>query len=65
MEPYQLFEQQFAEWASVGNVVGCSSGTSALHLALESLQLPLGSEVITSDFTITKCVSTIFREQYL
>lgn len=52
MEAYQLFEQQFAEWAGVENVVGCSSGTSALHLALESLQLPLGSEVITSDFSM-------------
>lgn len=32
-------------------VVGCASGTAALHLALEALQMPLG-EVITCDFNM-------------
>jgi len=36
----------------VRNVVAVASGTAALHLALESLQLPLGSEVVVPNFTM-------------
>jgi dTDP-4-amino-4,6-dideoxygalactose transaminase len=35
--------------------VGCSSGTAALHLALEALKLPKGSEVIVPDYTMIAC----------
>lgn len=54
MEPYQELEQEIAKWAGypAENVVGCSSGTAALHLALESFRLPKGSKVITSDFNM-------------
>jgi perosamine synthetase len=52
MQPFQQFEQEFGQWAGVVNVVGVASGTAALHVGLESLQLPPGSEVITSDFNM-------------
>jgi len=31
--------------------IACSSGTAAVHLALGALELPVGSEVITSSIT--------------
>lgn len=52
MQPFERLEHGFGEWAGVSNVVACSSGTAALHLALESLHLPPGSEVITGDFNM-------------
>lgn len=55
METYERFEQEWEKWAGVENVVACSSGTAALHLALEAMQLPLGSEVIVPDFTMVAC----------
>lgn len=50
MEPYLQLEQSFGEWAGVRNVVACSSGTAALHLALEALDLPRPSRVAVPDF---------------
>lgn len=57
MEPHQLLEHRISEWAGFPPecVVACSSGTAALHLALESFRLPLGSEVIVPDFTMVAC----------
>lgn len=55
LEPYQALEVEFARWAGVENVVGCASGTAALHLALEALQLPHGSEVLVPDYTMIAC----------
>lgn len=54
MEAYQQLEKEWAEWNDLApeGMVVCSSGTAALHLALEALQLPQGSEVITSDFNM-------------
>lgn len=57
MEQYQVLEQEFRRWVygddpKAPDVVCCGSGTAAIHLALEALQLPLGSEVITSDFNM-------------
>lgn len=55
MEPYQQLEVEFGKWTGVENVVACSSGTAALHLALEALQLPQGSEVLIPDFAMIAC----------
>ncbi len=57
MEPYQLLEREFAEWNGLdpAGMVACSSGTAALHLALEAFQLPWGSEVLVPDYTMIAC----------
>jgi len=49
MRPYEQLEQE------LGDAVVCSSGTAALHLAFEALQLPQGGEVIMSDFNMIAC----------
>jgi dTDP-4-amino-4,6-dideoxygalactose transaminase len=59
VEPYQQFERDFGAWAGVSNVVGCSSGTAALHLALESLKLPPGSSVLVPDYTMVACARAV------
>ena len=57
MEAYQQLEH---EWSSFNNLdpkgmVCCSSGTAALHLALEAFRLPPGSGVLVPDFTMIAC----------
>lgn len=61
MQAYEVFEQEWGKWAGLreGNVVACNSGTSALVLALEALQLPLGSEVITGDYNMVAVARAI------
>jgi perosamine synthetase len=59
MEPYRELEKKFGDWASAPNMVGCSSGTAALHLALESLDLSPGSEVIVPEFTMIACARAV------
>jgi perosamine synthetase len=59
MQAYEQLEKEFGEWANVKNVVACSSGTTALHLALEALQLPQGSKVLVPDFTMVSCARAI------
>lgn len=58
-QAFELFEEAFARWARVRNVVGCASGTAALHLALEALGLPPGSEVIVPTFTMIACARAV------
>ncbi len=44
-------ERRFAESYGRKHCVACSSGTAAVHIAVASLRLPPGSEVITSAIT--------------
>lgn len=46
------FEENFAKWLGVKYAVACSNGTAAIHLALASLGVGPGDEVIIPDFTI-------------
>jgi len=55
MEPYELLEQRLGEWIGNPNVVVCSSGTAALHLAVETLRPPEGGDLIVPEFTIVSC----------
>lgn len=61
MEPYQQLEVNIGKWMGYPpeNVVVCSSGTAALHLALEAMALPPGSEVIVPDFTMVACARAV------
>lgn len=49
----KVFELQrrFAEMYGLKHCIACSSGTAAVHIALGALELPPGSEVITSSIT--------------
>src|SRR5574341_729274 len=47
----RAFEKRFAEMYGVKHCIACSSGTSAVHMAVAALQLPLGSEVIVPAIT--------------
>jgi dTDP-4-amino-4,6-dideoxygalactose transaminase len=45
------FEQQFADYIGTTVCIACNSGTDALYLALRSLDIGAGDEVITTPFT--------------
>lgn len=47
----ERFEQAFADYLGVKHVVACSSGTAALHLALDAVGVSAGDEVIVPDLT--------------
>ncbi len=61
MQPYELLEKRWAEFNDLdpSGMVACSSGTAALHLALEALQLPSRSEVIVPNFTMIACARAV------
>jgi perosamine synthetase len=60
-QPFELLEDEVADWAGYprGHVVSCSSGTAALHIALEALQLPQGATVIMPDLTMVACARAV------
>src|SRR6266446_5119389 len=45
------FQRRFAAMYGRKHCIACSSGTAAVHIALGALELPRGSEVITSAIT--------------
>jgi perosamine synthetase len=45
------FQLTFASMYRMKYCIACSSGTAAVHIALGALEIPLGSEVITSSIT--------------
>ncbi len=45
-EQVSCFEKAFAKFVGIKHVVGVASGLDALHLSLEALSLPIGSEVL-------------------
>jgi dTDP-4-amino-4,6-dideoxygalactose transaminase len=55
------FEEEFARYCGTRYGIGTSSGTSALHLALLSLGIGEGDEVITAPYTFTSTVGTIIH----
>lgn len=54
-----VLEGQLEKWAGVENMAVCSSGTAALHLALEALRLPRGTRVIMPDFAMIACARAV------
>jgi perosamine synthetase len=53
------FEKRFAEKIGVGHAVAASSGTAAIHLALNVLDLQEHDEVIVPDFTMISPVLAV------
>jgi len=57
----ERFENEFARYLGVREAVGVGSGTDALILALESVGVRPGDEVLTTPFTAIPTVSAIVR----
>lgn len=55
------FEKKMANYLKIKNVVGLSSGSSALYLALKALNIKKGDEVITTPFTWIITVNAILE----
>lgn len=55
------FERAFAEYMGVPNALAVTSGTSALRVALATLDLGPGDEVITQSFTFVATVEAIIE----
>ncbi len=53
------FEKTFARYCHAAHGVACSSGTAALHLALEALDIQPGDEVIIPAFSLIVSANTV------
>ncbi len=53
------FEETFSAFCDTCRGVACSSGTAALHLALEALEIGPGDEVIVPAFTLIVSANTV------
>lgn len=53
------FEEEFAKYCGVNYASGCTSGTSALHLALLAADIKPGDEVIVPDFTMISTAAAV------
>src|SRR5712692_1223356 len=55
------FEADFQAYSGARRAMAVNSGTAALHLALASLEIKSGDEVITSPITFCATVNTIMH----
>jgi perosamine synthetase len=55
----KMFEKEFAEKIGTKYAISCTSGTSALHLALAALNVKPGDEVIIPTFTMVATINAI------
>jgi perosamine synthetase len=53
------FEEQFASYCGAKHGIATTSGTSALHLALATLGIGRGDEVIVPVFTMAACIFAV------
>lgn len=55
----RLFEEELQRYLGVKHVISCGNGTDALQIALMSLDLKPGDEVITTGFTFIATVEVV------
>lgn len=60
-EAIAIFEREFASYTGARECVSCNSGTDALFLALQALNIGEGDEVITSSFSFFATAEVITR----
>lgn len=60
-EMTRLFEKRFAAVVHAAHAIGTSSGTAALHLAMTTIGLQPGDEVIVPNFTM---IAPVFAVRY-
>jgi len=53
------FEEEFAGYVKSGHALGVSSGSAALKVALEALNMPKGKEILTPCFTFVATIESI------
>jgi UDP-2-acetamido-2-deoxy-ribo-hexuluronate aminotransferase len=54
-----LFEEELRNYLGVNHVISCANGTDALQIAMMSLKLKPGDEVITTNFTFIATVEVV------
>jgi len=61
MQPYEQLEIEWKCWIGEPDLytVAVSSGTTALHVALEAMGLPMASRVIVPEFTMIACARAV------
>jgi len=55
----KLFEDELRDYMNVNHVVSCANGTDALYLAMITLGLKPGDEIITTNFTFIATVEVV------
>lgn len=58
-EPVKALERELAEYLGVKHAIACANGTDAITIALMSLGLQPGDEIITTNFTFIATVEAI------
>lgn len=59
LQDFERLEQKFSRWTKANHPVACATGSAALHLALETLELPPDSEVLVPEFAMIACARAV------
>lgn len=59
MRKHEELEQEYAKYIGTKYAVSCNTGTAALHLALKSIGIGPGDEVIVPEFTMIACAFAV------